>query len=428
MRIRAQTRLAVLITFLLALSVPLHTAHAIRTDDAFTGVSTGIDVLELDHFRELAALAQKHGGRLRIGLLTNQTGRDRQGQRTAEILEHQAQAAVPGVALTMLFSPEHGINGALDTESIGNSKDAVTGLPVISLYGSTDAERRPSLDLLRQLDAVVIDLQDAGVRYYTYETLVRYFLEAAGRTGTEIVVLDRPNPLGGSLVEGPVSDAGRESYVNVMPIPVRHGMTLGELARYFNAVVGLHAPLTVIAMRGWRRSDWFDQTGLPWVNPSPNLRSLRAAVLYPATGLIETTNLSVGRGTETPFEYVGAPWIKSEDLLRALHARSLRGARFLPISFTPGAGSPFSNQLCHGIRIVVTDRNSLDTPALGIEIASALHRLYAGQFQLAKIDRLLVNQDVLAALQSGVDPRAIARDWQRELDAFKASRGPYLLY
>ena len=274
----------------------------------------------------------------------------------------------------------------------------------------------------------MIDLQDAGVRYYTYETLVRYFLEAAGQTGTDIVVLDRPNPLGGSRIEGPVSDAGRESYVNAMSIPVRHGMTLGELARYFNAVAKLHAPLTVVAMRGWRRSDWFDQTGLPWVNPSPNLRSLRAAVLYPATGLIETTNLSVGRGTEAPFEYVGAPWIKSEEFLRALNARSLRGVRFLPVSFTPGGASSFSNQLCHGIRIVVTDRDSLDTPALGIEIASALHRLYAEQFQLGKIDRLLVSRGVLAALLSGEDPRTIARGWQKDLDAFKTSRQPYLLY
>ncbi len=428
MRICTRTKLAVFFTILLALTLPLHTAHAIGTNEASARVATGIDVLELDHFRELAALARKHGGRLRIGLLTNQTGLDWRGRRTADILEHQAKAAVPGVALTMLFSPEHGINGVLDTEGVGNSTDTATGLPVISLYGSTDAERRPSPDTLHQLDAVVIDLQDAGVRYYTYETLLRYFLEAAGHTGTEIVVLDRPNPLGGSLVEGPVSDAGRESYVNAMPIPVRHGMTLGELARYFNEVAKLHAPLTVVAMRGWHRNDWFDLTGLPWVNPSPNLRSLRAAALYPATGLIETTNISVGRGTETPFEYVGAPWIKSEALLHILNARSLPGVRFLPVTFTPGAASPFSNQLCYGIRIVVTDRNSLDTPALGIEIASALHRLYAEQFQLGKIDRLLVNRGVLAALLSGEDPRTIAREWQRDLDAFKTSRQPYLLY
>jgi uncharacterized protein YbbC (DUF1343 family) len=416
-------RLALSFALWFALTPPL---DAGRSPSART--AAGIDVLELDHFRELAALAGKHGGRLRMGLLTNQTGRDRQGQPTAEILEHQAQAAVPGVELTMLFSPEHGINGSLDTEHIGNSTDRATGLPVVSLYGSTDAERRPSLALLRQLDAVVIDLQDAGVRYYTYETLVRYFLEAAGQTGTDIVILDRPNPLGGGVAEGPISDAGRESYVNAISIPVRHGMTLGELARYSNGVAQLHASLTVVAMAGWRRRDWFDQTNLPWINPSPNLRSLRAAVLYPATGIIETTNISVGRGTEAPFEYVGAPWIKSQDLLRFLNARSLRGVRFLPVSFTPGPGSPFSHQLCNGIRIVVTDRNSLDTPELGIEIASALHQLYGQQFQLDKMDRLLVNRGVLEALQSGSDPRAIARGWQRELDDFKASRLPYLLY
>jgi uncharacterized protein YbbC (DUF1343 family) len=278
------------------------------------------------------------------------------------------------------------------------------------------------------LDAVLIDLQDAGVRFYTYETVVRYFLEAAAQTGTRIVVLDRPDPLAGSFVQGPLSDAGAESYVNVAPIPVRHGMTLGELAQYFNGEYKLHAPLTVIPMQGWQRGDWFDATGLTWRDPSPNLRSLRAAILYPALGLIETTNISVGRGTDTPFAYVGAPWIDGSALARTLNARFLPGVRFLPIDFTPRPPYPYADHLCHGIELIVTDRNVLDSPELGLEIAFALHKLYPDQFQLSKINTLLANQAILTALLSGRDPQRIAEDWQQQLQNFNEKRKPYLLY
>ncbi len=225
-------------------------------------IAVGIDVLEADHFAELATLASKHDGKLRIGLLTNQTGLDAQGHRTIDVLAHDAEPAVPGLKFDLLFSPEHGINGTLDKEGIANSTDPATGLPVISLYGASTSQRRPPLETLRGLDAVVIDLADAGVRFYTYETVVRYFLEAAHQTGTEIIILDRPNPLGGSFVQGPVSDVGKESYVDVAPIPIRHGLTLGELARFLNGEYKLHAPLTVVAMKGWQRGDWFDATGL----------------------------------------------------------------------------------------------------------------------------------------------------------------------
>jgi uncharacterized protein YbbC (DUF1343 family)/CubicO group peptidase (beta-lactamase class C family) len=391
-------------------------------------VATGIDVLEADHFAELAALAAKHRGVLRIGLLTNQTGLDAQGRRSIDILAHDAEAAVPGLQLKLLFSPEHGINGAFDKEGIQNSTDPATGLPVISLYGASAAQRRPSLETLRQLDVVLIDLQDAGVRFYTYETLIRYFLEASGQTNTSIVVLDRPNPLGGSFVQGPVSDAGSESYVNVAPVPVRHGMTLGELARYLNGEYKLNAPLSVIAMTGWQRGDWFDATGLTWTNPSPNLRSLQEAILYPATGLIETTNISVGRGTDTPFEYVGAPWIDGRALAHALNDRFLPGVRFVPVNFTPQPPYPYADKLCHGVEIVVTDRNGVDSPELGLEIAYALHKLYRDQFQLSKIDRLLANRGVLDALLSGRDPQRMAEDWERDVLDFEARRKPYLLY
>jgi SSS family transporter len=390
-------------------------------------VTTGIDMLEDDNFAELAALAARHGGTLRVGLLTNQTGLDAHGRRTIDVLAQDAQEAVPGLKLKLLFSPEHGINGALDNEGIQDSTDPSTGLPVISLYG-TAAQRRPSQETLRSLDAVLIDIADVGVRFYTYETVVRYLLEAAEKTGTEVVVLDRPDPLGGAFVQGPLSDAGSESYVNVAPIPVRHGMTLGELARYFNGEYKLRAPLSVIAMNGWQRGDWFDATGLTWTNPSPNLRSLREAILYPAIGLIEATNISVGRGTDTPFAYVGAPWIDGPALARALNARFLPGVRFVPVDFTPRSPYPYADQLCHGIELIVTDRNVVDSPELGLEIASALHKLYADKFQLDKIEVLLANRSVLEALQAGRDPQRIAEDWQQQLQDFDTKRKPYLLY
>ena len=399
-----------------------------RWQDRNGSVQTGIDVLEADHFAELAKLAAKHGGTLRIGLLTNQTGLDAQGRRTIDVLAKDAEAAVPGLQLKRLFSPEHGISGALDQLDIANSTDAATGLPVISLYGSDAAQRHPSLETLRDLDAVLIDLQDAGVRFYTYEAVIRYFLEAAGKSGTDIVVLDRPNPVGGSFVQGPLSDAGSESYVNVAPIPVRHGLTSGELAQFLNGEYKLHAPLSVIAMQGWQRGDWFDATSLTWTNPSPNLRSLQEAILYPAIGLIETTNISVGRGTDTPFEYVGAPWIDGRQLAHALNARFLPGIRFVPVSFTPQPPYPYAKDLCRGVELVVTDRNVLDTPELGLEIAAALHRLYPDKYQLNRIETLLANREVLGELEAGRDPQRIDEDWQPALQSFVQKRKPYLIY
>jgi uncharacterized protein YbbC (DUF1343 family) len=391
-----------------------------RWQDRNGEVATGIDVLEQNGFAPLAALAAKHGGTLRIGLLTNQTGRDALGRSTSDVLAH-----VPGLELKLLFSPEHGISGALDREGIENGKDPATGLPVISLYG---ARRRPALETLRGLDAVVIDLQDAGVRFYTYETVVRYVLEAAAQSGTDVVVLDRPDPVGGAFVQGPLSDPGKDSYVVVAPIPVRHGMTLGELARYFNGELKLGAPLSVIAMNGWQRGDWFDATGLTWINPSPNLRSLQEAILYPALGLIETTNISVGRGTDTPFEYVGAPWIDGPALAKALNARFLPGVRFVSVDFMPRAPYPYADQLCHGVELIVTDRNVIDSPELGLEIAAAIHKLWGDKFQLNKIETLLANQSVLDALLAGRDPQRIAEDWQQQLHDFELKRKPYLLY
>jgi uncharacterized protein YbbC (DUF1343 family)/CubicO group peptidase (beta-lactamase class C family) len=391
-------------------------------------VETGIDVLEADHFAELASLARLHNGRLKVALLTNQTGVDAMGRRTIDVLAHDAGAAVPGLKLITLFSPEHGISGSYDRSGIPSSTDTATGLPIVSLYGTTAAQRRPSLETLRSLDAVVIDLQDAGVRYYTYETVLRYFLEAAAKTGTEIVVLDRPDPVNGAFVQGPVSDPGSESYVNSMPIPVRHGMTLGELARYDNEQLHLHAPLTVIAMKGWQRGDWYDSTGLTWLSPSPNLRDIEESTLYSALGLVESTNISVGRGTDTPFELFGAPWIKGPALAQFLNRRELPGVRFYAVEFTPAMPYPYAGQLCDGVRVLVTDRNVLDGPELGVEIASALHRFYADEFQLQKMDTLLADRKVLDAIAAGDDPEYIAEGWQTELRDFEHRRKSALLY
>ena len=391
-------------------------------------VRTGIDVIEADQFKELAELAATHGNKLRLGLLTNQTGIDAQGRRTIDVLAHDAPQAIPGLVLTTLFSPEHGIAGSFDQPGVPSTVDPATNLPVISLYGATDAERRPSLDTLRALDAVVIDLQDAGVRFYTYETVLGYFLEAAAQTGTQIIVLDRPNPITGSFVQGPLSDPGKESYVDYMPIPVRHGMTIGELARYFNQQRHLNAPLTVIPMQGWQRGDWFDSTGLTWINPSPNLRDLEEATLYPALGLVESTNISVGRGTDTPFEILGAPWINARTLAQFLNRRDLPGVRFLPVDFTPQKPYPYAGELCHGVRVLVTDRNALDAPELGLEIASALHHLYPEDFQIEKMKTNLASQSVIDDLIAGHDPQRIAESWRSALDTFEQDRQKALLY
>jgi uncharacterized protein YbbC (DUF1343 family) len=396
-------------------------------------VQSGIDVLEAHNFAEILGTSDKNSGdkspsdagspqKRRIGLLTNQTGVNGQGRRTIDIL-----AEAPGIALNAIFSPEHGVTGTLDTTSIGNSRDSATGISVYSVYGATDASRRPAIDVLKNLDAVVIDVQDAGVRFYTYEASLGYFLEAAAKAGIEIIVLDRPNPITGSFVQGPVSDPGRESFVNYFQVPSRHGMTMGELAKMYNAERDLHAKLTVVPMDGWIRGDWYDSTGLAWVNPSPNLRSVTEAALYPGVGLVEGANVSVGRGTETPFELLGAPWIKGRELAQYLNARNISGVRFVPLSFTP-TSSIYENKKCEGVNIVLIDRNALDAPEFGMELASALHKLYPEQFRLDKMNDILVNQATLDGLAKGEDPRRIAEEWREALEKFQQLRQKYLIY
>ena len=392
---------------------------ALRRMSARNGsVKSGIDVLE-DHNFDVLKPAE---GKKHIGLVTNQTGVDAAGKRTIDVL-----AQAPGVSLDAIFSPEHGVTGRLDTTDINNSKDAATGIPVYSVYGATDEARHPPAEVLRTLDAIVFDIQDAGARFYTYETTLGYFLESASKAGIEMIVLDRPNPITGSFVQGPVADSGHESFTNYWSVPVRHGMTIGELAKMFNAERGINAKLTVVAMDGWQRGDWFDSTGLDWVNPSPNLRSVTEAALYPGVALIEGTNVSVGRGTDTPFELVGAPWIKSKELAAYLNGRGIMGVRFVPTTFTPTA-SNYSGQACQGVNVVLTDRNGFDGPEMGIEIAAALHKLYAPDFKIEKMQALLVNQSVYDALVAGQDPRRIAQDWREELGRFGKVREKYLIY
>lgn len=358
----------------------------------------------------------------RIGVVTNQTGLDAEGRRTIDVL-----AQAPGVSVETIFSPEHGVMGTLDTTHVGNTTDAVTGIPVYSVYGGTDAARRPSIDLLKTLDAVVFDIQDAGERFFTYETTLGYFLEATAQAGIEFIVLDRPDPVTGSFVQGPVADVGKENFTSYWTVPPRHGMTVGELAKMFNVERNINAKLTVVPLEGWQRGDWFDSTGLVWVNPSPNLRSVYEASLYPGVALIEGTNVSVGRGTDTPFELLGAPWIKGRELAAYLNGRGIAGVRFVPVTFTP-TSSNYSGQECQGVNVILTDRNGFDGPELGIELAGALHKFYPTDFKLEKIQDLLVNQSVYDALVAGQDPRRIAQDWQEGLEKFEKIREKYLIY
>ena len=381
-------------------------------------VTVGIDVLEAHHWEQIRGTASTR----KVGLLTNQTGRDAEGRRTIDVL-----AEAPGISLAAIFSPEHGVTGTLDSTEIANGKDAATGIPVYSVYGAGDAARRPSLDVLKGLDAVLVDLQNVGARFYTYETTMGYFLEAAAQAGIDIIVLDRPNPVTGSLVQGPVSESGHESFVNYFPLPVRHGMTMGELAKMFNSERGIHARLQVVPMEGWMRGDWFDSTGVAWVNPSPNLRSLTAATLYPGVALVEGTNVSVGRGTDTPFEVLGAPWINGRELARYLNEREISGVRFVPLRFTPTA-SNYAGEQCEGVNLVLVERNALDAPELGIELASALKKLYPQQFHMQRMSELLLNRAVYDALAQGEEPRRIAQDWQEALKKFAQLRQKYLLY
>jgi uncharacterized protein YbbC (DUF1343 family)/CubicO group peptidase (beta-lactamase class C family) len=375
-------------------------------------VLSGIDVLERDRFADLAGK--------RVGLVTNHTGRNLAGRSTIDIL-HEAT----NVNLVSIFAPEHGIRGELDTEKIDDTKDEKTGLPVYSLY--KDGMRRPRLEQLTGLDAIVYDIQDIGARFYTYTATLKNVMEEATKAKIPVYVLDRPNPINGVDIEGPLAEEEMLSFIAAHTIPVRYGLTIGELGQMMNAERKIGADLRVIKMEGWRRSMWFDETGQTWVNPSPNMRSLTQATLYPGIGLLETTNLSVGRGTDTPFEVIGAPWLDGQKLARYLNERSLPGVRFIPIRFKPNA-SVFKDEQLGGVNIVITARRTFSPVRTGIEMASAIRRLYPGEWEVDRYLRLLVNQDVLDRVKRGDTPADIEAAWAQSKAEFERRRAQFLLY
>jgi uncharacterized protein YbbC (DUF1343 family) len=377
----------------------------------FDPVLTGIDVLRADGFTALKGL--------RIGLLTNQTGRARDGAATIDLL-----AAAPDVKLTALFSPEHGIRGVLDA-SVPSTTDDRTGLPIHSLYGAT---QRPTAEMLAGLDAIVIDLQDIGARFYTYTASMAYVMQEAAARHIKVFVLDRPNPIGGAQIEGPGLDESVVGFTGVLAgMPIRHGLTMGELARVFNEEQHIGADLTIVPMKHWRRDEWFDDTGLPWINPSPNMRSLAAATLYPGLGAFEGANISVGRGTDVPFQQMGAPWIDGVRLAAALNARRIPGVRFYPVRFTPSA-SMFAGTECQGVSLVITDRQQIRPVRAGLEIASALNTLFPGAFIPDPSARLFGSAAGLARLKAGDDAATIARSWAGAESRWRLLRAKYLLY
>jgi uncharacterized protein YbbC (DUF1343 family) len=373
-------------------------------------VLNGIDVLKAEGFKLLQ-------GR-KVGLVTNHTGQSLTGEATIDLL-----AKAPGVKLVALFSPEHGIRGEAD-DPVASSRDEKTGLPIYSLYGDV---MRPTTQMLEGIDTLVFDIADVGVRFYTYETTMAYVMEEAARRKIKMIVLDRVNPVDGYRIEGPTLDKALLGFVGYFQAPVRHGMTMGELARLYNGENKIGADLTVVPVKGWRRDQLFDETGVPWINPSPNMRNLNEATLYPGVCLIEGTNLSVGRGTDTPFEHFGAPWMDGRKIAAALNARRLPGVRFYPTSFTPTA-SRFKGEPCSGVFLIVTDRSALKAVQLGVEIASAIYKEHAGAFEIDKMLTLLGSAKVLEQIKLGEDPARIAASWSNDEGRWRLLRAKYLIY
>jgi uncharacterized protein YbbC (DUF1343 family) len=370
----------------------------------------GIDVLEEQRF---AALRGK-----RVGLITNQTGVDRQGRTDIEVL-----ARAPGLRLVALFSPEHGLVGNAEAR-VNSTRDPASGLPVYSLYGDT---LRPTGAMLQGIDALVFDIQDAGVRFYTYLTTMAYCMEEAARRHIPFFVLDRPNPLGGEILEGPMLDADRLSFTGYFPMPVRYGMTIGEVAQMFNAENHIGCELQVIAMRGWKRSFFYQDTGLRWIPPSPNLRTLNGAVLYPGLEILQTAGISVGRGTPAPFEEIGAPWIVAEVLVRELGQHRLTGVRVLPAQFIP-VTEPYAGKVCGGVGFRVINHRAVRSMSNGLEIALALRKLYPQQFDARKLLPLLGNAATASRIEEGMSEESIVGEWNTNLKAFQQARAKYLLY
>jgi len=380
-------------------------------DRSQTMVLAGVDVLQREGFQALAGQ--------RIGLITNHTGRNRQGTSTAELINNTAN-----IQLRALFSPEHGFEGKLDIAKVSDSEDKGTGLKIHSLYGET---RRPTSSMLTDIDTLVFDIQDIGTRFYTYVSTMGEAMIAAAEHGKRFIVLDRPNPINGLDVAGPMLDAGAESFVGFHRLPVRHGMTIGELAKMFRAEMKLDLDLQVIACEGWRRSDYWDATGLTWVNPSPNMRNLTQALLYPGIGLLEMTNLSVGRGTDTPFEVVGAPWMDGQMVAQHLNQRQLPGVVFVPNEFTP-TSSKFVGELCKGVNIVITDRARMEPVQVGLAIATSLHQLHTKAWQTQNLNRLLGSREMLKAILEDGSVDTLVEIQKIEMAEFMNRRKSALIY
>jgi uncharacterized protein YbbC (DUF1343 family) len=389
--------------------IPKTTDYRLPTTDYST--LNGIDVLARDNY---ALLKGK-----RVGLITNHTGKDRSGNTTIDLL-----FKAPDVKLVALFSPEHGIRGALDQEKISHSTDEKTGLPIFSLYGET---RKPTDEMLKGLDVLVFDIQDIGARFYTFISTMGLAMEAAAKNKVKFVVLDRINPINGAAVEGPLADADKLSFIAHHRLPIRHGLTVGELAQLFNSERNINADLQIVKVENWRRGAWFDETGMTWINPSPNMRSLTQATLYPGVCLLEPTNVSVGRGTDTPFEVIGAPYIDGQKLAAALNAAKLNGVRFVPVRFTPTT-SVNKGLECGGVNLIITNRDAFEPVLTGLEMAAQIYKLYPKEFNVDRFNRLLVSNKIYNAFKQGSEAKALRQIWDSELEQFKAIRQKYLLY
>ncbi|MEM4256694.1 MAG: DUF1343 domain-containing protein, partial [Thermoplasmata archaeon] len=376
----------------------------------FVNVHTGIDVLRDNNFKDLSGL--------RIGLITNHTGKDSNGIRTIDLL-----ANAPDVKLIAIFSPEHGLDGNSESR-INSSIDSKTGLPVYSLYGDL---LKPNDNMLDGIDALVFDIQDAGVRFYTYITTMAYAMEEAAKKGIIFYVLDRPNPINSITVQGPMLDKDLKSFTGYFPLPIRYGMTVGELAEMFNKENDIDAKLHVIKMKNYKRSYWFDDTGIKWIPPSPNLKTLNETILYSGVALLEGANISVGRGTETPFEIIGAPWIKEKKLVSFLVKRKIKGVKFKPVIFKPKKNI-YKNKLCRGVKILLEDRNTLDPVLLGIELISAIYISHGDKFQIDKTLQIIGSRETVANLKNKVDPKLIVIKWKEDIENFKKIRAKYLFY
>jgi len=373
-------------------------------------VQVGLDVLEAEKF---AALRGKH-----VGLITNHTGLDAQGRSSI-----QAFSKAPGLQLVALFSPEHGISGKAD-ETFASSKDPTTGLPIFSLYGES---RRPTDEMLDGIDALVFDIQDAGVRFYTYTSTMAYCMEEAAKRHIAFYVLDRPNLLGGEIIEGPMLDTDKTNFVGYFPTPVRYGLTIGELAQFYNTENHINCDLHVITMRNWRRNYFFESTGIRWVPPSPNLLTVKGSIVYPGLEILQNAGVSVGRGTETPFEQFGAPWMDGISVSSALNALHLPGLRFVDQPFIPVSGL-YAGQRCGGAGVRITDRAAVRSMRMGLEIAELLRKLYPSNFDPAKLFLLVGNADTIQQLQNNVPADKIVASWAASLATYDETRRKYFLY